>query len=616
MIAAVEDLMTSLPSAFMAVDLADRVIYWNRAAEELFGWTADEVLGHLPPNVPDDARTVRRHWIDRVSAGETIEVATDRLHRDGHRLAVILQIAPLRDADGHRIGTVAECRSAGRSAPTDDPRARQLSRVRRLADLVQILVRDLELAAVVESIVHVAVDVLDADGGVLSLSEADDQFFRVANVNIPDDLSGHRIVPGEGLHGRVLDVGAPVIVGDYDTWDGAVDAFRGRSFHAGAAVPLVHHHRTIGVLSVHSFEPVRRFDAEEVEVLQLLADYAVVALQNAETYKQVAAERVRFQTLVQAVAAGLAVVEDGVITAWNDAAAMLTGHSAETVLGRPCPIDLDAAADGLEVTAMDGRPRFVEAVRSELPRGGAVYLIHDLTEQRDLERAKDLFFATTSHELKTPLTVIKGLASTLLTHWERMTDQHRVESLATIERRAGNLDQLIERILVGSRVQAEAFSIDPAPVDVIPVINDIVAGFDAASPEHTVTADIPGGGLPLVAADRQVLDTILGHLLENAIKYSPEGGPVVVRARTAIHEPTGAPRVRIDVRDHGIGIDGDITPLLHPFVQAESHNTRRFAGVGLGLFIVSQLVDALGGTLSATRKDPGTEFSVLIPQWR
>jgi signal transduction histidine kinase len=253
-------------------------------------------------------------------------------------------------------------------------------------------------------------------------------------------------------------------------------------------------------------------------------------------------------------------------------------------------------------------------VGSDLPDADArVYLIRDVTEQRDLERAKDLFFATTSHELKTPLTVVKGLASTLRKHWERMDPARRDDALETIERRAEALDRLIERILVGSRVQAGALDISPTPVDIARLIDDVVPGFAAAAgPEHELRAEV-AEHLPLVAGDRQAIDTILGHLLENAIKYSPDGGEVVVAAW--VDEDEG--RMMVEVRDRGIGIEGSVESLLAPFVQADSRTTRRFAGVGLGLYIVRQLLDQIDGQLWAgNRPDGGSTFGFSLALWR
>ena len=610
--------LRGLPGAVYSIDLDDRVTSWNAAAERLFGWSEAEVLGRPLPTVPEDAWTRRRRWVERAMAGEEVEVTTQRLHKDGRRLDVVLRYAAVVGDDGEATGVVVWCRDASsqlRAAARFQRSQAELALVRRLAGLVHRL-QELDLTAVLNAIVEVAVDLLDTGSGVLSLEREDGHYERIANVNIPDDLESHEIVPGVGIHGKVLETGRPFTVSDYDRWAGAVPSFRNRGFHASVAVPVRRGDRVLGVLSVHSDVPRRRFGPPEVDVLQLLAEYAAIAIANATVHRQVSAERERFLALVEAMPAGLAVVEDGVVTAWNATAEVLTGRPASAVIGGPPPLDLDDATEGVEVTSSTGdRTRWIEAARSDLPFGrGGLYLLRDLTEQRDLERAKDLFFATTSHELKTPLTVVKGLASTLLRHWDQMSEERRVDALETIERRAENLDRLIERILVGSRVQAGSFDVVPTPVDLGRLVVDIVDGFEAASgPAHSVVADLPSV-VPLVAGDRQVLDTILGHLLENAIKYSPAGGRVAVRIDPV---SDGDADVVVHVEDEGVGIEGDVERLLAPFVQADDRPTRRFGGVGLGLYIVRSLVDALGGRLQIdNRETGGARFSFSVPRWR
>jgi PAS domain S-box-containing protein len=571
----------ALPGAVIAVDLDDRVVVWNAGAERLFGWRAEEVLGQRLPIVPDDAWDRRRRWVERVFAGEDVEVTTQRLHRDGRRMDVVIRYAVITE-DGTPTGTVAVCRDASsqlRAAARFQRSQAELALVRRLTNLVHRVLSDLDLTAVLQAIVEVAVDLVDTSSGVLSLEREAGRF-----------VVGQEPGAADAMHDEVLRGGEPVTV-------------------AGSlAVPIQRDDEVIGVLSLHSEVARRRFGPAELDVLTLLADYAAIAIDNATTYRTVAAERERFLRLVEAIPTGLAVVEDGVVTGWNANAALLTGLDAADVLGRPPPIDLEAAADGIEV-----RDRWLESSRSELPwPAGQLYLLRDLTEQRDLDRAKDLFFAATSHELKTPLTVVKGLASTLLKHWDRMPDDHRVDALQTIERRADNLDRLIERILVGSRVQAGAFEVSLMPVDLSRLIDDMVTGFAAAAPPtHSLVSAVPSS-LPLVSGERQALDTILGHLLENAIKYSPDGGTVHVRAE--VDEERGA--VVVTVEDEGVGIEGDVERLLAPFVQADAPTTRRFGGVGLGLYIVRSLVDALGGDLTAAnRPGGGARFSFSVPLW-
>ena len=290
----------------------------------------------------------------------------------------------------------------------------------------------------------------------------------------------------------------------------------------------------------------------------------------------------RFSAVLWALRDGLAIIEDGRVVVWNQAATRLTGRSASQLIGGPSPALLEDAAEGKarSVTGADGRQRWLEMVKTDLPEGrGELWLLRDLTDQHALDEAKTLFFATTSHELKSPLTVVRGLAGTLRHHWRAMTPDQRDEALATNERRADHLDRLIERILVGSRVEAGAFEVTVGPCELADAIRNAVAGFSSVSERHTIEVST-SGNLPLVGGDGQALDTVLGHLIDNAIKYSPEGGTIVIRARP-VHDPD---RVVVEVSDPGIGIDGDLglpEPLraggqrVHPALRRRGHRPLR-----------------------------------------
>jgi len=606
--------LDQLPGAVLAVDLDDRVTVWNAAAERLFGWPAAEVLGRPIPVVPLDQVAARRALLARARDGEDVEAMTQRVHRDGRRLDVMARFAAIRDQDGRVSGWLTAFRDASFHVQTVTRLERsqaELELVRRLASLVQEVLQDLDVNSVLQSVVEAGVDLVDGDAGSVCLQDTTGGFYRVVNINIPSDLTAHPVAVGKGLHGTILRTGAPLRLDDYDTWAAALPGFKGRGFHAALCVPIFRAGSVMGSLAVHSREKGRLFPPESLDVLVVLAQFASVAIGNASVYRRVSGEREKFLALVQAMPDGLAVVEGGAVTAWNAAAVRLTGQEAEDVIGREPPLDLAAAAAGIEIGGTADGPRWVQTVASQLPEGeGTVYLLRDVTEQRDLERAKDLFFATTSHELKTPLTVVKGLASTLRKHWDRMDERQRDDSLATIERRSEALDRLIERILVGSRVQAGALEITPTPIDIAPLIDGVVPGFAATSPDHDIRVELPGS-LPLVAGDRQAVDTILGHLLENAIKYSPGGGEIIVRASVA------PPLLRVEVLDRGIGVHGSLDRLLAPFVQADSEATRRFGGVGLGLYIVRRLLDQLGGDLWAESRDGGgAVFGFSLDLWR
>src|SRR5205823_11481837 len=158
--------------------------------------------------------------------------------------------------------------------------------------------------------------------------------------------------------------------------------------------------------------------------------------------------------------------------------------------------------------------------------GETVLTLHDITEQRALEDAKSLFLATTSHELKTPLTVISGFAATLRYRWHQLDDNQRIEALEAITRRSETLLRLIERLLISSQADVGNLYVLTEPVDLGAALREAVAGLDAVS-EHRIVVQVPETDPPVtVLADPRALEQIVGQLLENAFKYSPPGREV------------------------------------------------------------------------------------------
>jgi signal transduction histidine kinase len=216
-----------------------------------------------------------------------------------------------------------------------------------------------------------------------------------------------------------------------------------------------------------------------------------------------------------------------------------------------------------------------------------------------------LFLATTSHELRTPITVVQGFATTLATRWDQLADAERQAAVRTIAERAGSLGRLVEQLLLGARAGADQLPVRNGPIDLAAVLRGAAAAFRPLSDRHTILADIPDD-LPAAIGDTMATDIIVGQLLENAFKYSPHGGTVVVRAR-----PAGG-WIEVTVEDEGIGIaDGDHERIFDRFVQGETGDRRRFGGVGIGLFIVRRLAQAQHGEVFATSRAAGGTIMCL-----
>ncbi len=269
------------------------------------------------------------------------------------------------------------------------------------------------------------------------------------------------------------------------------------------------------------------------------------------------------------------------------------------------------AALGREVwrAEADGRrqPLLANAVAVGHADGSqeVVHSLRDITKVKQADEAKTLFLATASHELRTPLTVINGFASALRS--EPDTDPvMRDRALDAIERRSLELTRIIDRLLLSSRIEAGRVDLKLRATDLRPLLRERTEALAAAT-RRRVDLEIDDD-LPDVRADVQALVTVVDHLLDNAIKYSPGGEPVALRARL-----TGG-QVRVEVADAGVGMDADqLAHCFEKFWQAESTDVRRFGGTGIGLYIVRSLVDAMKGDIEVTSVlGAGSTFGVVL----
>lgn len=236
-----------------------------------------------------------------------------------------------------------------------------------------------------------------------------------------------------------------------------------------------------------------------------------------------------------------------------------------------------------------------------------VHSLRDVTRLKQAEEAKTMFLATASHELKTPLTVINGFAQTLSAH-DDLEPEMKAAALDAIRTRAAELTRIVDRLLLSSRIEAGRVRLSIGELAPGSVVEARVHAFASAT---TRVVDVHvDEGLPVAYGNQDALITVVEHLLDNAVKYSPDGEPVSVRAFAE------ADHVVIEVSDEGIGMDDEqAAHCFDKFWQAESTDVRRFGGTGIGLYIVQSLVEAMGGTVSVRSElGKGTAFTVRLPR--
>jgi two-component system phosphate regulon sensor histidine kinase PhoR len=311
---------------------------------------------------------------------------------------------------------------------------------------------------------------------------------------------------------------------------------------------------------------------------------------------------------VHTLADAIAVVgPDGLVCSWNPAAAVVTGRSAGAVLGQPLPVPLPPVGQALEHRLEDGR--WLQILATELPGGeGRVVTLRDITEVHRREQARELFVAVTSHELRTPVTVIKGYADTLALHWDELDEPGRRDAAERLGQRAADLARLVERLLSSVGDGSGLASPMPLPFDLGEALRAAVAQLPSEI-RRLVQVELPES-LPKALGERASLATVLAELIANAVKYSPPNCPVEL---TAVGD-VGS--VGFRVADRGIGVLPEhVERVFERFWQADSGSERQYAGVGLGLYLVRRIVERQNGWVSLRpRERGGTVAEVRLPR--
>jgi two-component system, OmpR family, phosphate regulon sensor histidine kinase PhoR len=313
--------------------------------------------------------------------------------------------------------------------------------------------------------------------------------------------------------------------------------------------------------------------------------------------------------VVAALADGLAIVDrDGLVRLWNPAAERGTGLAAVDVVGHKMPLPAPPSGQVLDHQLPDGR--WLKITAGELPGAvdSRVVTFRDATEQLRREHDRDLFVAVTSHELRTPVTVIKGYADTLGNHWDSLDEEGRREAVRVITQRSGELARLVDRLLASA---GETGPVGGSP----PVSFDLVDALDAAADalpadlRHRLAVGLPVG-LPKAFGDRASLATVVTELVTNADKYSPPGSSIEFTAGADERS------VYFRVSDRGVGVRPEhVERAFARFWQGESGDRRRYPGAGLGLYLVRRIVERQNGWVSLRpREGGGTVAEVRLPR--
>jgi PAS domain S-box-containing protein len=583
--------------------LVDRELFLRLVHPEDRDRVADK-LGVMPE--PGGATRIEYRLIARDGRMVWVEdVSTVVLGDGGRPLCVqgfLHDVSELRAAAGEQLRLQAAQASAAEEASLRQQRIAALAEIAAAlsrASALAVAIRDVAALVIRDFAAWFVVDVFDQQGDLVRLARE------------------HAVISGNGASP------APTP----ESWViRAVTEGASQIDESHILLPLVARGgRRLGALTLLT-DTGRSFNEDDLGWAQALAGLLGAAIEKAHLHEEVEA-RADARRVLENMGEGVFLVDqEGIVRSWNPAAEAITGLKAAELVGAeassviPGWIEIAriSVADSHEAAPVEAVPLEMEsseqwiAISAVRFLDGTVYAFHDITEAHRLDQLQAEFTATASHELRTPLAAVYGAAQTLLRHDFALDEAGRDRFIHLIVDESERLGRIVNQILLANQLDVGRVDLETEPFDVNDLLNRVAEATRVHIPEN-IKVDV-GLSDPelLVTADRDKVRQILLNLIENAIKYSPDGGIIELGA-----EPAGS-AVRFRVLDEGLGIPAEErTRIFDKFYRLDPDMTQGIGGTGLGLYICAGLVTRMAGRIWVEAgQGGGSAFFFELPQAR
>lgn len=495
-----------------------------------------------------------------------------------------------------------------------DAHTRRLHELETLIDIGRTVTEVLDLDQALMSVVEAAVQLTGAEeGSLLLVDEKSGDLYMHASKNFDEDfVKTFRLHVRDSLAGQVIESGNPILL-DQGSPQKIKTAYL---VHSLIYVPLRVRGKIIGVLGVDNRKAGRVLGQSDVAVMTAMADYAAIAIDNARLFQKSEEERSKLETILGQTENGVIVVdEENRVILVNQSAERIFGLSGryeglsavevfdhEKLLDFVCSSDRSSRKDELEFE--DGR--IFNIIRSPIQRIGQAVVLHDVTHFKELDRIKSEFVTTVSHDLRSPLTAILGYIE--LIERAGSLNSTQFEFVKRVRISVGQITALVTDLLDLGRIES-GLDTSKERTNLAKLARYALDGLRSTARIQKVEMQVRiAEPLPAVHGDPVRLRQMIGNLLENAIKYTPEGGTVGIEAQAEDKQ------VILRVSDTGAGIPAADQPYLFDRFFRASNVPDDSMGTGLGLSIVKSIVEQHQGRIwLESQMGSGTMFTVVLP---